>query len=389
VNVLFLHNAYQQAGGEDAVVRNEAELLGRAGHSVVMEVVHNDRIVTVDDKMRTLWRARYDPSRVAWMDDLLRRVRPDVVHVHNFFPLLTTAVHQTAHRRGVPVVQTLHNYRLFCAAATFERQGSVCELCLHGSRHNAVLHRCYRGSLPGTAAVVAMQREAIERRRLVDNVDRFIALTEFARGKFIEGGLSYEKLVVKPNFLDRPARPPADPRAGALFVGRLSLEKGVDRLVAAWRNLPDVALTIAGDGPLRGQLQQSAPANVRFLGRINSHDVEAEMRRSAALIVPSTCYEGFPMTIAEAFANGLPVIASRIGSLAELVEPGVTGDLCVPGDEADIAATVARTFADPAELVRMSCNARRTFEERYTAKSNLAMLESIYRDARQAGSVGS
>jgi glycosyltransferase involved in cell wall biosynthesis len=384
MNVLILHNLYQQPGGEETVVRNEAALLERAGHAVTVETADNDDIRGLAGKVRTTLRMAHDPARRRWMNGLIDRMRPDVVHVHNFFPLLTSAVHAAAQARGIPVVQTLHNYRLFCAAATFERDGQVCELCLQGSRLNAVRYRCYRGSALGSAAMAAMQRRLIDRGLLTDNVDRFIALTEFARGKYVEGGLPAGKLALKPNFLDRPERPPAAARSGVLFVGRLSHEKGVDRLVKAWRDLPHVPLTIAGDGPLRTELENAASANTTFLGRVPPERVEAEMQRASALIVPSIWYEGFPMTLAESFANGLPAIVSRIGSLAEIVEPGVTGAHCFPGDEQSIVETVARVFADEDALRQMSSNARDVFEREYSAERNLAMLEAIYAEAAAA-----
>ena len=384
MNVLILHNAYRQAGGEDAVVRNEAALLERAGHRVALEIADNASIETFGDKVRTSLRLGYDPARREWMSRLLDRRRPDVVHVHNFFPLLTPAVHAEAHARGVPVVQTLYNYRLFCAAAMLQRDGSVCERCLHGSRLNAVRYACYRGSRFGSAAVAAMQHRALDRGLLTDNVDRFIVLTEFARAKFAEGGLAPEKLAVKPNFLDRPAPSSAGSRAGVLFVGRLASEKGVEQLIQAWRRLPQVPLTIAGDGPLRRRLQAAAPPNVKFLGHVPMEAVEAEMRRAAALVAPSLCYEGFPMTLVEAFANGLPAIVSGFGSLGEIVEPGVTGAHFVPGDERAMAEAVERVLGDTTALRRMSANARATFEDKYTADRNLAVLEAIYRDAKAA-----
>lgn len=381
MKVLILHNLYQNPGGEDVVVRNEAALLEQAGHLVTVETVDNHAIDGVFAKVRTAFRARYDPARRTWMRALLERVRPDVVHVHNFFPLLTAAVHAEARSYGVPVIQTLHNFRLFCAAATFERNGRICELCVHKGRINAVVHRCYRDSVVSSAAVAAMQHEAVDRRLLTDNVDRFIALTEFAKSKFLECGLPAEKVVVKPNFLNRSAVREELPRDGVLFVGRIAKEKGLFTLMKAWRSLPDIPLTVIGDGPLRADLERSSPANVRFLGWLAPNEVDDAMRRAAVLIVPSLWYEGFGMVLIEGFANGLPAIVSRIGSLAEIVEPAVTGDYCVPGDPESIVTTVRRVLADRTALGRMSRNAKNVFEERYSAERNLALMESIYADA--------
>lgn len=230
MRILILHNTYQQAGGEDSVVRNESAMLAGAGHEVIVEHVSNHAIRSFRDKFDAFTQVGYNPARIGWMNGLLDRVGPDIVHVHNFFPLLTFAVHETAHQRGLPVVQTLHNYRLGCAAGTFERDGKICELCLGRTRLSALRHRCYRGSLPGTAALVMMQRRAVRHDFLARNVDVFIALTEFARSKYVEMGLPAMKIALKPNFIDGPDKTdPAVPRAGALFVGRLSKEKGVDR----------------------------------------------------------------------------------------------------------------------------------------------------------------
>lgn len=384
MKILMLHNAYQQPGGEDAAVANEAALLKKSGVKVSLQLVDNAQILGLAEKARTTMHVAYDARRRGWLRGLVTETKPDLIHVHNFFPLLTTAIHEEAHLLGIPIVQTLHNFRLFCAAATFERNGDVCELCLHHSRLNAIRYRCYRSSLIGSAALVRMQMRAVQGGLLPKTVSRFIALTEFARAKFIEGGLPAEKLVVKPNFLDRPHPPRKKARTGALFVGRLSQEKGIHHLVRAWRRLPDIRLNVVGDGPLRASLENRAPSNVHFLGRLSSPDVEDQMRGAAVLIMPSTCYEGFPITIAEAFANGLPIVASGIGSLAELVEPGITGAHCMPGNDDSIVEVVRSIFASPDALREMSANTRRLFELRYTAERNFEILKSIYQEALMA-----
>jgi glycosyltransferase involved in cell wall biosynthesis len=355
-------------------------MLTRAGHTVMVEVVPRPDPLTAMHGALLLWRAPYDPRRKAFVDELVDRFQPDVVHVHNFFPQLTYALHEAAHARGVAVVQTLHNYRLLCAAATFERKGKVCQLCLHGSSLNALRHACYRGSHIATAGLVRMQQF---NHLLLANVDRFIALSHFAREKFLEGGFPPEQIVIKPNFHHSPDPPRLDtPRSGALFVGRLSPEKGVRALVEAWRGLPHILLTIVGDGPLRAEVQSDAPANVRFLGQLKPDEVETEMRRAGALIVPSICYEAFGMAVVEGFANGLPVIASQIGSLPEIVEQGVTGIFAKPNDAVSLAAAVSEMFANPERLRVMGLAARARYEECYTEARNLKMLEECYHDAR-------
>lgn len=382
MKVLFLHNAYQQAGGEDAVVENELRNMREAGLDVRLELIDNSAIRSGIDKLRAGLNVCHDAKRARWLDRLLADWRPDIVHVHNFFPLLTLAAHERAKHHGAKVVQTLHNYRLGCAKATFERDGAVCEDCLGASRFPAIRHRCYRGSAVGSLAVTRLQRAAVDKRILIDNVDRFIALTEFAKRKFEQIGLPADRIAVKPNFVGRPVSPPgAGTRQGCLFVGRLSGEKGVDRLIEAWQRMPYVPLRIAGSGPLEQSLRRAAPGNVTFLGALPADRVEQEMRKAAALLVPSVCYEGFPMTVVEAFASGLPVIASRIGSLAEIVREGETGRFFEAGDPVSLADAVNAHLMAGSDIAAMSAAARQTYERHYTAERNAARLLEIYHAA--------
>ncbi len=382
MKVLFAHNAYRQPGGEDAVVAAERALLAEHGHTVSLHAASNDGIAGLPARIEAAIRA---PHSTTACDALARRLadeRPDVVHVHNFFPLLTPSLYDACRAAGVAVVQTLHNYRLICPAATLTRAGKPCELCVRGSAYQSVLYRCYRGSRLGTFAVARMVERHRKRGTWHDRVDRFIALTRFAKRKFVEGRIPAAKIAVKPNFfVERhgDGAPPAQ-RKGALFVGRLSAEKGLGTLIEAWRGI-DLPLRIAGDGPLLDTLRATAPPSVSVLGPLGSAEVAAEMRRAAFLVLPSQCYEGFPMVVAEAFSRGLPVIASRLGSLAEIVEDGVTGLHFTAGDGADLAATARRAATDADAIARMGAAARARYEERYTAEANYPMLLAIYEQA--------
>lgn len=387
MNILILHNSYQQTGGEDAVVAAESALLRGAGHRVRVETVSNHAISGLAARATTFLNAPYDPKRKEWLADLVARERPDLVHIHNFFPLLTPAIHEAAAEMGLPVVQTLHNYRLVCANARLFRKGSICEKCLAGSRFWGVAHRCYRGSFPGSLAVVRMQERAFRAGTWHSHVHRFIALTAFARKKFIAGGLPADRIAVKPNFVARTSAP-ADARHGALFVGRLSPEKGVETLVKAWRRLPMFPLTIAGSGPELESMRALAPANVTFTGAQGPEEIALHMAKAQALIVPSLWYEGFPMVVAEAFAAGLPIIASNIGSLAEIVVPGRNGSHFVPGDAQNLAVVVKALLADPAALQRLAAGARASYETHYRPETNLAQLERIYAEAIMTARMG-
>ena len=301
---------------------------------------------------------------------------PDVVHVHNFFPLLTPAIYDACRDAGVPVVQTLHNYRTICAGAMLMRSGRPCEDCIGSSPYRAVLHGCYWDSRPASLAVARMV--AMHRRRGTweTKVDRFIALTEFAKNRFVKAGFPADRIVVKPNFVeDRTVGEAA--RGGALFVGRLSPEKGINTLLRAWDGL-DAPLRIAGDGPLLDSLSGADMTNVSVLGRTKPEAVSGEMARAEFLVMPSEWYETFGLVIVEAFCQGLPVIASRLGAMAEIIEDGVTGLHFTPGDAANLAAKVRWAASHPDEMRRMGANARRVYEKKYTPEANYRQLMAIY-----------
>lgn len=377
----MVHNAYQQYGGEDRVVECEIALLRSAGHDVREVIVSNSSIRSLEDKARVFFKSAFDKNRSEWMGELVRAYEADIVHVHNFFPLLTPAVHAGAKAAGAAVVQTLHNYRLLCANALFLRGGNICEKCLQGSNVWSVVHRCYRDSVASSLAVARMQTRARVSGSWDNDVHRFIALTEFARQKFIAGGIRADRIVVKPNFAKASVTSIAA-RAGALYVGRLSSEKGVQLLVDAWRGLPNLALTVVGDGPDRERLEALAPPNVRFIGQVSTERVRVLMSQAAMLLVPSVWYEGFPMTIVEAYAAGLPVFASRIGSLAEVVLDHETGRLFEPGSSDSIRATVLSVTAD--ELALMGRAAEAVFDSKYSEGPNLLALEQAYDAALSA-----
>jgi glycosyltransferase involved in cell wall biosynthesis len=314
-----------------------------------------------------------------WAERISREWQADVVHIHNFFPLMTPGIHHGARRSGAAVVQTLHNYRLLCASAMFLRSGVICEKCLTGSQIWGIVHKCYRQSIPGSIALVAMQMRANALNTWRKDVDLFIALTNFAKAKFVEGGIPGEKITVKPNFSNL-APPPCRQRHGGLYVGRLSPEKGVATLLAAWRAFPDMPLTILGDGPQRAELEASAPPNVSFLGSLPPGEVRRHMEAASFLVVPSEWYEGFPMTIVEAYSAGLPVIASNIGSLSEIIAHEKTGRLFTPRDASDLSANIA-WMIENVEKSDLSGNSGAIFREKYSREKNIALLQSAYMQA--------
>lgn len=377
IRVLVVHTAYRQRGGEDVVCEAEIDLLRSRGHAVELFVRHNYEL-SATRTMRAVRETVWSSRAVATMTQLMDRFAPDVVHVHNTFPLISPSIYWVASKRGVPVVQTLHNFRLLCPQAMFLRDNRVCEECIGRFPWSGVVHRCYRGSLAHTSVLAGMLgvHRAIGTYR--NKVTRYIALTEYSRLKFIEGGVPPNKIDVKPNFVDLPS-PPDRPREGFLFVGRLSREKGIDVLVESAELSMPSGLRVAGSGP-EAQRLEGIPG-VALLGAICAARVREEMTRAIGLVLPSICYENFPRTVVEAFACGLPVIASRIGSLAELVHDNQTGLLFEAGNAHDLAAKIAWAHAHPARMREMGCNARARYEASYASERNYVMLLGIYENA--------
>ena len=384
MRILRVHNYYQQAGGEDAGVASEVELLTSRGHTVIPHFVHNDAIdgmsrLTVAGK--TIW----NRDSAADLRRMLTGHRPDVVHFDNTFPLVSPSAYYAARDAGVPVIQTLHNYRLLCVNATLFRDGRVCEECVgRAIPWPGVQHACYRNDHKASAVVAAMlsfHRAIGTYRRAITT---YIALTEFARRKYIQGGLPASRIVVKPNFLERdPGVGPGDGRF-ALFVGRLTEEKGVRVLIDAWRHIGDrLPLKVVGSGPLEGELAAAADgvAGVQRLGRQPLERVMQMMGEATVLVFPSTWYEGLPRTIVESFAKGTPVIASDLGSMAELVDHGRTGFKFRPGDAADLARQIERLVSDPGLLPALRRAARDEYEQKFTADQAYDALMQIYRSA--------
>lgn len=386
MRILLAHNHYQQPGGEDRVFSSEADLLESRGHRVLRYTAHNNFVgekSLISLAVGTVW----NPAAYRELRALIREGKPNVVHFHNTFPLMSPAAYHACGAEGVPVVQTLHNYRLLCANALLFREGRVCEDCL-GRRVGwpGVVHACYRGSRPASGAVTAMLSAHRMFGTWAGAVDRYVALTEFARRKFVEGGFPEEKITVKPNFVH------PDPGAGegsggyALYVGRLSPEKGIETLLAAWERVGRrVPLKVVGGGPLERRVSEAAERipGVELLGHRPANEVRALMVEAIFLVFPSECYENLPTTIIEAFASGTPVLASDRGAMRDLVENGRTGMLFPAGDASRLATLVERTAQSSERLWRMRKEARKEFEFKYTAERSYRALVEIYQSIQR------
>jgi len=383
MKVLALHTHYLQSGGEDGVFAAEMDLLREKGHEVYSLTFHNrdlEGLPPLRQAAFTLWnREAYEEVGGA-----IRAYRPEIVHIHNTFPLASPSVVHAAKEEGVPVILTLHNYRLLCVNALFFREGSVCEDCLGRLPWRGVARACYRGSRATSGVVAAMLTVHRALGTWTRLVNVYIALTEFSRQKFIEGGLPVEKIVVKPNFVYPDPGVSSGQNGYALYVGRLSPEKGIKTLLDAWKRLRlGLQLKVVGDGPLAPEVSEVAKRTqgIEWLGRKPRDEVYSLMRRAAFLVLPSIVYENFPMAIAEAYASGLPVIASEMGTMASLVDHGRTGLHFKPGDPEDLAGKVEWLISHPTELTAMRKEARAEYEAKYTAERNYQILMKIYERA--------
>ena len=376
--VLLVHNEYQFSGGEDSVFQDEVNLLRSRGHEVQVYSRSNHEIGSTP-KLRVAASTIWSSKTANDFRSVTSSFKPDVVHAHNTFPLISPSLYWAAQAQSIPVIQTLHNFRLLCAQGTLNKGGSTCEKCLGTLPWRAVAHGCYRGSRTQSAALVAMLGVHRAIGSYKNKVTRYIALNEFCRDLFVNGGLPAEKISVKGNFVDLP--PPANnSRDGFLYIGRLSPEKGVASLAKAWNDPQEMPpLKVAGDGPMKSVFNDST--GIDLLGKQAPAKIYDLMTRSVALILPSVAYESFPRALIEAYACGLPVIASRLGPLKNLVEEGKTGLLFDPAAPQDLRRAVLWANQNRDVMEIMGANARQAYEKKYTANENYRTLISIYSQA--------
>jgi glycosyltransferase involved in cell wall biosynthesis len=382
----MVHNYYQQPGGEDQSFLAEAGLLGAFGHDVTRYTVHSRDVKNLGvarTAVNTIWNA----SSFRQITKLVKDNRIEVVHFQNTFPLISPAAYYAAQSAGAVVIQALRNYRMTCVNGLLYRGGSVCELCVGRFAPTAgILHHCYRDSVAGSAVVAGMvsahKLMGTYRRR----VDLFVATSEFVKQKYIEAGIEAAQIVVKPNVV-APDPGLGGGRGGyALYVGRLTEEKGLHTLLKTWESgqVP-FPLKIVGEGPLRAEVERAASHNlgIEYLGPRSLAETYDLMGNAGVLVVPSEWHEPFGRVVIEAFAKGTPVVAARMGGLTELVTAGQTGELFRAGDAADLATKIVALMASPERLVELRQNCRRAYLEAYTPEQNHGLLMKIYRTALQ------
>jgi glycosyltransferase involved in cell wall biosynthesis len=384
LSVLVIHNRYQRPGGEDAVVRAEVELLRRAGHRVVEYTRDNSAIESYSRlrKACLFFSTTWDQNAYASIRALIQRERPDIAHCHNLLPLVSPAAYHACKSEGVPVVQTLHNYRLCCPAGTCFYRSAVCRKCARVLAHS-VARGCYRGSRAQSAAVALMLTAHRWCGTWDHAVDAYLTPSRFCRDYFIAAGLRQAKVHFKPNFLACDPGQRTSHADYAFFAGRLSAEKGVLEMLDVWQRLPHVPLMVAGNGPLydeaRRVVEQSASRHIQLLGHLDPPQLGARMKAARMLIFPSRWCEPFGMSLIEAAACGVPAVASRIGAIPELVIENQTGLLFDPDNFSELADKVQWAWTHPVEMDAMGSAARHLYQREFTAEKNYEALMSVYR----------
>ena len=375
--ILIIHNRYLQYGGEDSVVASEIDLLKSHGHEVRIYTRDNQEVGQMGKLglfISSVWsrKTQYD------LLQLISEFGPDIIHVHNTLPLISPVVYWVASEMKVPIVQTIHNFRLACLQAMFLRDGEVCEDCLGKIPWRGVMHKCYRDSFSASlvSAISLQVHRAIGTYR--NKVGGYIALNNFCRNKLVEMGLTEDRIFIKPNFVSMSAtgKTASGITGNPLFVGRLSKDKGVEILAGAMKVFPEVMFDVVGVGPDAHVF--NGLTNVILKGNLPLDEVYALMRAAPFLIMPSIWYENMPRTLVESYGCGTPVIASRIGALAELVENEKSGLLFAPGSCDDLCRAVKWAINHADEMREMGVYARDIYNQKYTEEQNYTMMLDIY-----------
>lgn len=361
------------------MVERELELLEQHGHQVKVVYESNDKIQGLE-KILTAVNSAHSSSFQTRAFQIISDFRPDIVHIHNFFPLITPSIFDACREAKTPSVITLHNYRLFCANGLFLREGKICDICLHGSPYQSVIHGCYQGSMLGTYFVARMQKKHQDEGTWKHKVDKFIAITQFAKSLFTTGGIPEERISVKSNFGPDLSKYSDSEKDFYVYFGRLSPEKGIQTLLKAWKDLPLKLLLIGDDSS--NMAEKNSNPNIQFLGKSTQSDAWKKISQARGMIFPTECFEGgFPSVLVEALSIGAPIIASRIGGIPEFLSHEKNGLLFTPGNAASLRETILQLEADIALRRRLRLAARETYLSLLTPDQGYSALLSIYQEA--------
>jgi glycosyltransferase involved in cell wall biosynthesis len=376
--ILIAHNMYQQYGGEDAVVASEVSMLKKKGHLVTIYTKDN-KTITEENKINLFFNTVWSNKTKKELIEMFSLSKPDVIHVHNTLPLISPSIFWVASKFDIPIVQTIHNFRLSCLQAMFLRENEICEECVSRIPWRGIIHKCYKDSFSASTALAI----TLSVHRLLgtykNKVTAYIALNEFCKSKLVEMGLPERRIYVKPNFVLQNCNQVKNKMGNPLYVGRLSKEKGMAVLAGAIRAIPEQQFDIIGDGPERHLFEQIN--NVNLLGALSQNDTIDLMSNAPFIMLPSLWYENMPRTIVEAFSNGVPVIASDIGALSTMIDHGETGLLFTPGSSKALENTIKWALNNKENIYYMGSRAKKEFMSNYTEERNYKMLIDIYTEA--------
>lgn len=387
MRILIVHNYLRAPSGENTVFEQEKALLESKGHDVITYTRKNEEINEwgLTDRVALPFNLIWSRRSCHIIKNIIKEFKPAIAHFHNIFPLISPAVYHACQHMGIPVVQTLHHFRLVCPGALLFRNGQICEECAGLKFRSAIRHACYRNSRFQTAGMALMIYLHYLLKTWHNEVDTYIALSDFAKDKFQELKFPSDRFCIKPNFLQEPVEPSFAHQGYGIFIGRLGEEKGLGCLLEAMRNCPEIQLKIIGDGPIKefvlSKLRDSSLDNVEYIGLVDHDHAMEYLRNSQFMVFPSICYEGMPMVILEALAAAKPVIASRIGILPEIIEDGISGLICEAGSISDLTEKLKWLNNRPIEALEMGKRGRKAFEEKYTADKNYELLMDIYQKA--------
>ncbi len=378
MRLLQIHNHYRFRGGEDSMFEQICAVLRENGHDVSTYEKRSQAIIGLSGKLKAALSGIYSPASKQDIEHLIRRERPDLAHVHNLYPLISPSVLTACKERGIPTVMRCPNYRLVCPTGIHLRNGKPCDLCRGGREYRCAFVNC-RGSRVESIAMASRSYLVRKLGLIQENVSLFVAPSECVRQRLVEAGISKERIHVVPNMVDLPAAP-VDASSGeyVAFAGRLSPEKGIETLIAAARLLPHVPVRIAGEGILRESLARTAPPNVVFAGHLDKEALASLYAHARVCVVPSIWHEAFGLVAAEAMAIGLPVVASRMGALPEIVDESSTGYLFAADDPGDLAAALERLWAAPQQCSEMGLAGREKVRREYTRDVYYSRLMRVY-----------
>lgn len=390
MRILLVHSYYQQPGGEDVVFEAEKKILKDAGHQVFSYSISNN-LLKKENRLKIICKLFWNHQTYKKLRRLISKVRPDVAHFHNIFPLMSPSVYYACAAEKIPVVQSLHNPRLMCPAGSFYRAGSLCTKCLGKAfAWPGIYYKCYHNSYLQTTGLASM----VFLHRFIhtwqNRVGIYIIFTNFYKKLFIQGGIPVNKIMIKSHSIQPDPGKRITNGQYALFIGRLDPEKGIRTLINAWEKVAnpknEYLLLIRGEGQLKAELEQFIKKNhmhsIRFINRLNSKELMDLIKNSCFLVWPSEGYfETFGLVAVEAFACGVPVIAAKTGVLTNFIADGKTGLHFQPGNAIDLAGKIEWLLLHPEKCIEMGKNARKVFEEKYTSEKNLAMMINIYKRA--------